>query len=108
MLREEFYKTQNGALNKYFTKEAVKKEEDCDLVLDCSFACASKTDNDRSDNDGNEPFTALSSAANSPDFEIRGCESDYFENIYAQRSQETSTIQPVLYVICWLRKFRSG
>ena len=54
MLREEFDKTQNGALNKYFPKEAVKQEEDFDLVLDCSVACASKSDNDRSDNDGNE------------------------------------------------------
>jgi hypothetical protein len=80
-LREEFDKTQKGALVKYFPKEAVKQQEDFDLVLDSSVACAAKTDNDQSDNDGNELLTALSSAANSPNFEIRGSESGYFENI---------------------------
>ena len=43
-------------------------------------------DNDESDNDGNEPLTALSSAANSPNFEIRGSESGYFENISAENN----------------------
>ena len=70
-------------LDKYFPKEAVKQEEDFDLVLDSSVACAVKTDNE-SDNDGNEPLTALSSAANSPNFERRGSESGYFENISAE------------------------
>jgi len=83
MLREEFDETQKGALDKYFPKEAVKQQEDFDLVLDSSVTCASKTDNDRSDNDGNEPLTALSLAANSPNFEIRGSESGYFGNISA-------------------------
>jgi hypothetical protein len=83
-LREEFDKTQKGALHKYFPKQAVKQEEDFDLVLNSSVACAAKTDNDKSDNDGNETLTALSSAANSPNFEIRGSESGYFQNIYAE------------------------
>ena len=85
-LREEFDKTQKGALDKYFTREAVKQEEDFDLVLDFGVACVAKTDNDESDNDGNEPLTALSSAANSPNFEIRGSESGYFENISAENN----------------------
>ena len=58
MLREEFDKTKKGALDKYFPKE------DFDLVLDSSVTCAGKT-------------------ANSPNFEIRGSESGYFENISA-------------------------
>ena len=33
MLREEFDETQKGALDKYFPKEAVKQQEDLDLVL---------------------------------------------------------------------------
>jgi hypothetical protein len=53
------------------------------LVLDSSVACAAKTENDKSENDGNETLTALSSAANSPNFEIRGRESGYFENLAA-------------------------
>jgi hypothetical protein len=52
-LREEFDKTKKGVLDKYFPKEAVTQEEDFDLVLDSSFACAAKTDNDKSDNGGN-------------------------------------------------------
>jgi hypothetical protein len=86
MLREEFDKTLKGALDKYFPKEAVKQEEDFDLVLDSSAACAAKTDNDKSDKDGNEPLTALSSAANSPNFEIRGSEGGYFENISVENN----------------------
>jgi len=85
-LREEFDKAQKGPLDKYFPKEAVKQQEDFDLVLNSSVACAVKTDNDKSDNDGNEPLTALSSAANSLNFEIRGSESGYFENIYAENN----------------------
>jgi hypothetical protein len=73
-------------LYKYIPKEAVKQEDDFDLVLDSSIACAVKTDNDKSDNDGNEPLAALSSAANSPNFEIRGSESGYFENISAENN----------------------
>jgi hypothetical protein len=53
------------------------------LVLDSSVACTAKTDNDKSDNDGNEPLTALLSAAN---FEIRGSESGCFENISAENN----------------------
>jgi hypothetical protein len=45
--REEFDKTQKGALDKYFPNEAVKQEEDFDLVLDSSVACSAKTDNDK-------------------------------------------------------------
>ena len=82
-VREEFDKTQKGALDKYFPKGAVKQQEDFDLVLDSSVACAAKTDNDKNDDDGNAPLTALSSAANSPNFEIRGSKSGYFENISA-------------------------
>ena len=85
-VREEFDKTQKGALDKYFLKEAVKQQEDFDLVLDSSVACAAKTDNDKNDDDGNAPLTALSSAANSPNFEIRGSESGYFENIFAENN----------------------
>jgi hypothetical protein len=85
-LREECDKTQKGALDKYFPKEAVKQEKDFDLVLDSGIACAAKTDNDKSDNDGKEPLTALSSAANSPNFEITGSESGYFENISAENT----------------------
>ena len=58
-LREEFDKTQKGALDKYFPKEAVKQEEDFDLVLDSSVACAAKTDNDESDSDGKETFDCI-------------------------------------------------
>jgi hypothetical protein len=83
MLREEFDKTLKGA---YFPKEAVKQKEDFDLVLDSSVACAAKTDNDKSDNNGNEPLTALSSAAKSPNFKIRGSESGYFENISVENN----------------------
>ena len=56
------------------------------MVLDSIVAGAAKTDNDKSDNDGNEPLTALSSAANSPNFEIRDSESGYFENISAENN----------------------
>jgi hypothetical protein len=73
-------------LDKYFPKEAVTQEEDFDLVLDSSVACAAKTDIDKSDNGGNEPLTALSSAANSPNFEIRGSESGYFEYVSAENN----------------------
>jgi hypothetical protein len=85
-LREENDKTKKGALDKYFPKEAVKQEEDFDLVLDSSVACAAKTDNDKSDNDGNEYLFALSSAANSPNFEIRSSGSSYFENISVENN----------------------
>jgi hypothetical protein len=85
-LREECDKTQKGALDKYSPKEAVKQEREFHLVLDSGVACAAKTDNDKSDNDGNEPLTALSSAANSPNFEITGSESGYFENISAENN----------------------
>jgi hypothetical protein len=85
-LREEFDTAKKGALDKYFPKEAVKQEEDFDLVLDSSVASAANTDNDKSANDGNEPLTALSSAANSPNFEIRASESIYFENISAENN----------------------
>jgi hypothetical protein len=47
---------------------------------------APQTDNDKSDNDGNEPLTALLSAANSPNFEIGGSESGYYENISAENN----------------------
>jgi len=56
------------------------------LFLDSNVACAAKTDNDESDNDGKEPLTALSSSANSPNFEIRGSENGYFENISAENN----------------------
>jgi hypothetical protein len=85
-LRENFDKTKKGAIDKYFPKEAVKQEEGFDLVLDSSVTCATKTDNDKSDSDGNEPLTALSSAANCPNFEIRGSESGYFETISAENN----------------------
>jgi hypothetical protein len=58
-LREEFDKTQKGELDKYFAKEAVKQEEDFDLVLYSSVACAAKTDNDESDSDGKETFDCI-------------------------------------------------
>jgi hypothetical protein len=61
-------KLKKGALDIYFPNEAVKQEEDFDLVLDSSVTCAATTDNDKSDNDGNKPLTALSLAANSPNF----------------------------------------
>jgi hypothetical protein len=64
------------------------------LVLDSSVACAAKTDNDKSDNDGNEPLTA-SSAANSPNYEIRGSESDCFENISAENNLCPETAKDV-------------
>jgi hypothetical protein len=73
-------------LDNYFPKEAVKQEEDFDLVLDSSVTCAAKADNDKSDNDGDESFTALSWAANTPNFEIRGSESGCFENISAENN----------------------
>jgi hypothetical protein len=85
-LREEFDKTQKGALDKYFPKEAVKEERDFDLVLDSSVARAAKTDKDKCATDGNETLTALLSAANCPNFEIRGSESVYFENISAENN----------------------
>jgi hypothetical protein len=59
-LREEFDETQKGALDNYFSKEAVKEERDFDLVLDSSVARAAKTDKDKCANDGNETLTALS------------------------------------------------
>jgi hypothetical protein len=85
-LREEFDKTRKAALDEYFPNKAVKKQEDFDLVLDSSVASAAKTDSDKSDNDGNETLTALSSATNSPNFKIRGSESGYFENISAENN----------------------
>ena len=117
-LTEEFDKTQKEVLEKHFPKEAVKQEVDFYLVLDSNVACAAKTD-DESDNDGNEPLTALSSAANSPNFEIRGSECGYFENISAENNLcpefAKDIYDPgnwehvtVLYVICWFRKVRSG
>jgi hypothetical protein len=118
-LREAFDKTQKGALDKYFPKEAVKQEEDFDLVLDSSVACAAKTENNKSDNDGNELLTALSSAANYPNFVIRGSESGCFENISAANNLCPEIAKDIYdpgnwehvtcaILICWLRKVRSG
>jgi hypothetical protein len=56
------------------------------LVLDSSVSCAANTDNDKSDNYGNKRLTALSSAANSTNFETRGSESGYFENISVENN----------------------
>jgi hypothetical protein len=108
-LREEFDKTQKGALDNYFPNEAVKQEEDFDLVLDSSVACAAKTENDKSDKDGNEPLTALLSAANSLNHEIRGSESGYFENISAENNLCPETTKDICdpgsweHVTCTIR-----
>jgi hypothetical protein len=99
-LREEFVKTQKGALDKYFPKKAVKQEDDFDLVLDSSVACVAKTDNDKSDNDSNEPLTALSSLRTPRTLKLEAVKVAILKIflqriIYAQRSQKTSTIRVI-------------
>jgi hypothetical protein len=118
-LRETFNKTEKGAVDRYFPKETVKQEEDFDLVLNSSVACAAKTGNDKSDNDGNVSLTAVSSAANSPNFEFRCSERGYFENIsvennlFPEIAKDTYDPDDWEHVTCAIRdllvrKVRSG